>query len=231
MSLDAGTVDTVREVVQDFTDQGKTFTAFDVSVNTRVRATAKGLPFVRHNDMKEEIHNAMDQFLLCGAYEKSLQDVGAPTKAFVYCPKGSDPSAYVPQARNGGTPNHAPAPVAPAAPPVSNAAPANGSTDGDDGDGRKPDARGTVCIPNYLLRTAGLKPADQAVVWNEKDGNADVLCVGKAVPAGQNALASYTVDYHGNVRVTKHVLEAANLGSVQAFDFEGDASAVKVRGH
>lgn len=226
MSLDSGTIDTIREVVQEFTDQNKMFTAYDVSVATRVRATAKGLPFVRHNDMKEEIHKAMDQFLMCDAYDKSLQDVGAPTKAFVYFPKdGTDPANYVPQLRSGPTPTSAAPVVTPAA-----ATPA-AANDSDDGDGRKPDARGTVCIPNYLLRTAGFQPSDQAAVWSEKDGSDDVLCIGKVLPTGKNALASYTVDYHGNVRVTKSVLDSAGFGGVQAFDFEGDASVVKVRAH
>jgi len=106
--------------------------------------------------------------------------------------------------------------------------------DNDDGDGsdigRKPDARGTICVPSFLLRSIGFNPNDTAYAVAGSDNQGSFLSVVRQVPSGNNPITTYTVDYHCNVRVTKSTLDYAGLKG-QSYDFEVVNDKVIVREH
>lgn len=195
--METGTENLLREVVCDYVGKGRMFTALDISREVQSIAKKQGLPHYRHNEIKDWIHIEMSKY---NSYTRTLCDVGAPTKAFVYHLYSDDSSLYVGQPRND---NQIPSVV---------------------NDGKKPDSRGTLCISNNLVNGARLSSGDTALVWME--GND--LYVGKSLPVGKNAITQYTVDCHGNVRITKHALEVAGFGNVKSFKFEGNSNFVKV---
>lgn len=238
---DLSTQSVIDSIVDSKVQGGELFTAFDVSLEVQRDLKASGSFHSdnhRHRNIKNDVHKSIDRYLNTAQYERQLRDVGASTDAFVYYPQGCDPSSYVPLTRND-SPVSTPVVNSPyvinipASVPQTVVAPVvtssnDGGTD-DAGDGRKPDARGTVCVPNYLLRNAGFSSGDTASVYSGKDdlGN-DCLVISKQVPAGVNPLTSYTVDSYCNVRITNSVF--VNTGNVStSYDFDGNSTSVFVK--
>src|SRR5262245_19074249 len=92
MTLDATTQDLINDVVTEFIEQGRMFTAFEVSLAVKDR----GAPY-RHRNMRDYVHEVVfrvggDR----GTYTRTLMDVGAPEQAWVYHPLTSNPYEYVP---------------------------------------------------------------------------------------------------------------------------------------
>lgn len=236
---DARILSLIEDVASEKVSSNELFTAFDVSIAVRNRATASSLSPPRHREIKNDVHRVLDTHLQNGNYKRDLRDVGAPTPAFVYYPVGSDPSTYV-----SGVNGAVAAPVVSAVvnAPVSSVntplnTPVQSTVDDDDGDGkdvgRGCDARGSLCVPTFMLRQVGLKPDDSAVVSMENINNSVRILVGKDVPASATQLTSYTVDYHGNVRITQTPLSAAfgsDANNNPKYDFEvvGDKVLVKL---
>ena len=247
----------IEEVVTEKVDADELFTAFDISLAVQDRAKATGVPTERHRHMKNSIHTELQQYLDTQVYSRSLQDVGAPTQAFVYYPTGSDPSAYVPRSRSDSSPQPSqrkqlgdtgsrPTSVPSAAPAVSPAGVAlaqhlgasSSSDSDDDGDqrdtsGRSPDGRGTLAVPVNVLAAAGFKPYDVAYATAvDYQGKPAISLTKQAVP-GKDNLTAYTVDSYGNVRVTDSILQKSGVkqdGST-TYDFESDADAAYVVAH
>lgn len=230
----SATLDLIREVVDDKINKEEAFTAFDISCDVKELAKQRDLPTERHQDMKDEIHNSISQFVSQDLYCRTLCDVGAPTKAFVYYPaNGYDPANYTPRPRNDGkqasVKQQAAVAVTSTTPPVAPVAQNqssgwwNAPSDDDDGDekatDRTPDARGTVCIPNHITRAAGLKAKDLAYASKAPAQ----LVLSKTVAPGLTKLTSYTVDLYENIRITQSTLQACGLAGPK-YDFvrEGD---------
>ncbi len=75
----------------------------------------------------------------------------------------------------------------------------------------KADKRGTVLIPKDVVQKAGFKPGENVAVYsNTTDKCIGVVADKTKVPAGFKS-QSYTVDYHGNVRVTGYVFTLAGM--------------------
>lgn len=229
----SATLDLIREVVDGKINKEEAFTAFDISCDVKELAKQRDLPTERHQDMKDEIHNSISQFVSQDLYCRALCDVGAPSKAFVYYPSnGYDPANYTPRPRNDGkqasVKQQFQAAVATAVAstiptPVDVLAAQNAPSDDDDGDetatDRTPDARGTVCIPNHITRAAGLKAKDLAYASKAPAQ----LVLSKTVAPGLTKLTSYTVDLYENIRVTQSTLQACGLsGPKYNFVREGD---------
>lgn len=228
----------IDSIISSKVNSNELFTAFDISIQVQNYLKNQGSfdgSEHRHQFLRNDVHQEISKHLASGAYDRQLRDVGAPTNAFVYFPVGADPSTYVPLKRKD-------APVVSANPfvidtsakvstPVANLT-VTPAPDVDDGDGRKPDARGTVCVPNHLLRSAGFNPGDTAFVvaanqnWN---GNPEkCLVLTKTLPIGATSLTKYTVDTNCNVRITQSVFVASGLiGST--YDFDGGSQAVFVK--
>jgi len=203
----------INEVIQELVDNDCLFTAFDVSKTVQARLQKEGLPFERHRHLKSIIHQHVDVFVTSGEYVRQLNDVGAPTQAFLYFPPQADPSTYVPQDRHDTTVKQV---------NIQNSdldENENKDEDEDEGDevdtGRKPDARGTICVPNHILRAAGFSHKDIAYAVLADDE----LFLTRQLSTNDTKLASYTVDYSNNVRVTAKTLEKAGFLNVKSCDF------------
>lgn len=257
---DSATQSVIEDVVTQKVTNSEMFTAFDVTVAVQNRLKTAGSfdpAQHRHRNLRNDVHSAVDRITTSlaqvgqNAYDRQLQDVGAPEQAYVYYRVGSDPANYVPMTRNdkpaiANDPftiqiTNAPAPV----PVVGQVDPtnlANAASDSlalaqmqqtpvDNKTGNA-DARGTVCVSRILIENAGMKPGDTAVCYIGKDDlNRDaVVLVSRqnAAPYIANSVTSYTVDSHGNIRVTEAVFKQANLVS-QTYDCCGNSTQVFIR--
>lgn len=226
------TANLIQEIIDRKINNNELFTAFDVSLAVKELASAKGEPVERHRHMKGTIHQTIEPFVQQGIYNSELWDVGAQTRAFLYYPNGADPNTYVPVARR----NAKPAPQQSGSLlPTTPGTLATDDGDFDDGDGidsgRKADKRGTLTVPNFLLRQAKIEHKDVAYATVRKDSQGrDTVVLSKRVPAGCAPLTTYTVDKGGNVRVCKATLETAGIAD-GAFDFEHIDDQVIIRSH
>lgn len=243
--------DLIQEVADEFVNDDKAFTAFEVSLEVQKRADAQSLPRERHRNMRGEIHKTLQQFVDSGVYSQTLVDVGAPSRAFLYYPPSYDPTDYVPLDRKdkpqAATPQPAASGVA-SSPSTSSTPPradyvSSGSglssavsDDDDEGDeqdttGKMGDARGTVAVSAQVLRAAGFHKDDVAYACPNVRNGENVLVLAKQVPAGLSKQTSYTVDHGNNIRVTSYTLDKAGLDGSKGYDFERDGDQVIVKAH
>jgi hypothetical protein len=234
---DTATLNLIDDAVAQKTRDREMFTAFDISLAVQENLKSQNQfdhNQHRHRHLKNDIHRSLNTAVASGAYSQSLQDVGAGTPAFVYYPAGGNPSSYVPLKRtdapkaaltaNASGPHSINVPMTSV---IAVAALVNDN----DGDGldvdRKPDARGTICVPSFLLRSVGFNPGDMAYAVAGKDSKGNYLIVG---PPNTDSVTTYTVDHSCNVRVTKSTLDYAGLNG-QSYDFASDGDKVVVREH
>ena len=225
------TTSLIQEVIEQKIGNDELFTAFDISLAVKELAISKSEPVERHRHMKRTIHETLEPYTRQGVYNIELWDVGAQTQANLYYPKGADPNTYVPVSRRDSKPDSTSTAAATA--PISVADPAD-TDDGDgvDSGGRKADKRGSLTIPCFLLRQAGLKVKDVAYATSRKDGKGDdTVVLGKRVAAGCAPLTSYTVDKNGNVRVCNATLKTAGFADTATYDFERVDDQVIIRSH
>lgn len=238
------TLTRIQEVLEEKIDNDEMFTAFDISLIVKDMAKTAGETPERHRHMKNDVHKEMQNYLNSGIYTKSLWDVGAPSKAILYYPTGSNPAVYLPQRRTRvpQTPAPTTAAVVSATPSVSASsscpvgqliAPAKkkpiAKNKPNSSQNRVADGRGTVTVPTVFVKAVGLQPKEKAYVY--KDTLADgspVVTVSKQQISGKTLITSYTVDDSSNIRVTLHTLKAAGLSSTIAYDFEGDTNKIMI---
>lgn len=199
-------VETVRAKVND----DEMFTAFDVSRIVQARQEEDGIPIERHRNMKDFIHDMMEQYVDSGLFEKTLCDVGAPSPAFIYHPAGTDTNGYIPQNR---------------AQPVNQ--PVNQPVKQFGQNGHRGDARGTLAVPSQMVRSAEFHTGDIAYVSNGVRNGEQVLII-KKYP--DDEFASYTVDSYDNIRITHSTLSSiTDQGAgIDTFDFEVDGNTIVV---
>lgn len=232
---DLSTLNLIVEVIEQKIINQEMFTAFDVSTEVQKKAKNQSIPIERHRNMKNDIHQEMQQYLHAGMYKSQLHDVGAQMQAILYFPDNSDPNNYIPQKRKdnslgvvikGNT-----KPIIPACAVVDGKLKLVDTTSQDISDsqkaGRSPDQRGTLTVPNNLLQNAGLKPRMTAFVFLRPQD--DLLFVTKNVH-DRKYEAVYTVDYAGNVRITKSILKLIGDDN-STYDFERNADEVIVKVH
>ncbi len=233
--LNTSTQNLIAEVVGEKVDNDDMFTAFEVSLLVQQRARARGEATERHGEMKVTIHEEMDRYVQTGVFQRKLQDVGAPTTAYVYYPDGEDPANYQPMGRRGAnpapTPSTSTSPAVGAATAVKNLVPKT-STDCASL-GRHTDNRGTLTVPAILMLAANFRPHDKVVCYaDDTDGGTSVAVISHQTPPHVDALTEYTVDKDCNVRITATQLDDAGIGGDGvAYDFEGKNDSVVVRIH
>ncbi|MCI0455946.1 MAG: reverse transcriptase family protein [Gemmataceae bacterium] len=105
---DAATQRLVDQIVQEKIQAGAMFTAYDITLEARRRGGT-----VRHQDVRDLVHEFYEQGRLGAAYNRTLIDVGAPTRPFLYHRFSDDPNSYRPPPS--GTTGASPAPAAPPA--------------------------------------------------------------------------------------------------------------------
>lgn len=211
----ADTMNKLEKTVRQFLEEGRLFTGYDVTIETRTRERIK----LRHEDCRGAIHEM--QFLTDAVefgfdlngqtvrWAKTQAPVGHGQWAFVYHPANVDPSGYTPRQVS------APNPVASSA----SAAPAptipDGQTDsgGQNTDGTfSTDYRNRLFIQTRFLRDLGLKAGDDVHIV--PDGNSKKLTLVADPAPFQNTglrLGSQRVERNGDLRLSSATLGCASL--------------------
>ena len=86
---DAATEQLVLTLVNERVQAGVMFTAYDVTQAARRRGGN-----VRHNDVRDVVHELFENGRMGATYNRSLIDVGAPTKPWLYHHYNDDPATY-----------------------------------------------------------------------------------------------------------------------------------------
>ncbi len=103
---DAATQRLIEQIVQEKVQAGAMFTAYDITLEARRRGGN-----VRHQDVRDLVHEFYEQGRFGAAYNRTLIDVGAPTRPFLYHRFADDPSSYQPpQTGTSGPPARPPSP-------------------------------------------------------------------------------------------------------------------------
>ena len=202
--------DLVKEVVDSKVANQEMFTAFDVSLEVKSKCKSQNLPPMRHSEMKADIHNyIMDEYISTGLYNKSLHDVGAPSRAFLYHSPSSDPNNYVPMDRSSFG-NNKPQDTSQSNSLASLGVAVADSTVGTkrrfqtagerEKDGTFPDKRKSIRVMVGLLRQLGLEPKDTAYISRAVINNENHIVVSKN--PRDNNIGSYTVNPNGGIAIT-----------------------------
>lgn len=224
MHPDRGTRAKITEVVTDWVDEGRMFSAFEVSLAVKEQGVRE-----RHRDMRDQVHEVIFRVGGPRGYSRTLMDVGAPEQAWVYHPRTASPYRYRPLPRGAGHPAPADDPVFVAPPlrsprPLAWASPAQAVVPpGAFGT----DQRGRLCLPVTFTQALGVGPGDRVRVRCDLAGERITVT---PLAAGEEPLfdATYTAEPDGNVRLTQATLDRAGLGGLQCYHIEGDGREVTV---
>jgi hypothetical protein len=209
----AATQTLLEDIIEEKTNAGEMFTAFDVSLVAKSRGETD-----RHRSIKHVVHDYFEAGRMPGDYTRTLMNVGAPEQAFVYHRVIDDVRTYQPHGRKGNKQPQQQQPIKAATPPtpvnsLSVVTPTqhDGGASVPGGATAKADARGTVLIPADVMRKAGFKPLANVAVYADPSEKTVVVVADKStVPSGISP-RSYTVDAANNVRVAGAVFDKAGL--------------------
>lgn len=259
MSIPQEIIELIETACSDAVSDEEMFTALDISRTVQSQAKQDGLPLLRHNAMKEQIHFEMQQYTASGEYTSELRDVGASSMALLYFPETADPNQYKPRDRS----------KEPAADPIS----ASGQPTSSPGaTSWKSGSKLVSSGPALAASTGVVKPATPAPVpttttptttpiptdddARKVDGRGslvvpanlvvqlDVAHGGKVevwavkdkgiflapnLPSDVSAITSYTVDHNNNVRLTQWALLAGQLDVSKGFQFDMDSNLQAIR--
>lgn len=213
---DSTTMSHIQDVVTEFVEDQRMFTAYDVTI--KVREIVGPTVNVKHNEIKNDIHKEMADHL-DNDWNKSLEDVGNG-KAFVYYHFMSDSSEYEPLPSNpakkiqkgGGWKTATPATVV-----VSSS------------DSLSLDNRSRLLIPTSYMQHLNLKGGDEVNVYKE---TGKILITEHDM--NQNnlpnlpELAQIKVDNHGYLYLSAKILGNGDLGDVQRFNVSQLSNGVEV---
>jgi len=210
----------LEKTVRQFLEQGRLFTGYDVTIETREREGVQ----MRHRDVRGAVHEieCLQDALDYGWDDPSGQPVQwAKTQvsmpggqwAFVYHPANVDPNTYQPrQTTNQATsPPSAPPSTAPTGPAIAPATVADSG--GDNGDGTfSPDYRNRLFVPTKFLRDAGLNPGDECYVVSDSQ-NKLILLAGDSTNfnGGTVRVTTQRVERNGDLRLSSTTLKSAEL--------------------
>jgi hypothetical protein len=224
MALERHITGHIHEVVQEWIQRGKMFTAFEVSLAVKERGVRE-----RHRNMRDTVHEVIFEHGGPASYTRTLMDVGAPEQAWVYHPMDGNPYAYRPLDRTGMDPSPADLPVI---------VPARG---------RKPvalvwgsattasvpagafgtDQRGRLCIPVTFLTRIGAGANQRVKVQCEPDRERLIVTKLNSLDA-VTADPVYTVEPDGNVRLTQTTLDKAGIADLACYHIESNDSTISV---
>ncbi len=86
---DPATRQTVQQLVLDHVASNAMFTAYDITLFARAHGVQ-----LRHDEGRDIVHEMFQNGILGVGYRRSVIDVGAPSKPFLYHPFTSDPNTY-----------------------------------------------------------------------------------------------------------------------------------------
>lgn len=211
----------LEKTVKQFLDEGRMFTAYDVTIETREREDIN----MRHKDVRGACHEIQ---CLSDACDFGWDDAnGSPIDwsrsqvsmsgggqwAFVYHPANVDPNGYTPRQTSGQTskPSSQPSQSASTTPSISVTPSDSGGTNVDGTFAT--DYRNRLFIPTTFLRQAGLSPGDKAFVVADKP-NKLVLLAGDDTNFKDDKTVRVTtqrVERNGDLRLSSTTLNAADL--------------------
>lgn len=222
-------MDKLTATVEQFLNEGRMFTGYDVTIETRNREKM----MLRHDDVRGGIHeiellNDAIEFGYDGPrggttkWEKSQKTMPNGTWAFVYHPQGLDPNQYQPRNTPSRQSTAAPASLGKSALslPVPKPAGLSISTVNDgvicDSGGEQDDGtfatdhRERLMIPTRYMKEAGLTPGDQCFVITEPASNTVIIT--KEDPALKSlSFTVQKVERDGELRLSSKTLRAADL--------------------
>jgi len=220
MALDRGIQAKIREVVAEWVNQGRMFTAFEVSLAVKELGVQE-----RHRNLRDTVHEII--FKVGGPleYSRTLMDVGAPEQAWVYHPKAVSPYRYQPLDRSGA--RRAPVAADADLPPLRNpvglvwASPAQA---GVPAGAYGTDHLGRVCLPVMMLHGLGVGAGQHLKITC--DPTQKIITAEKGSDQDAGALA---VEADGNARLTQETLTQAGLAGLQCYRIDGTTRRITVR--
>lgn len=215
LMCDTATRQAVEDIVIEKINTQEMFTAWDITMEARRRQTQ-----VQHHETREVVHDFFENGSMGSDYTRTLINVGAPVKPFLYHLRTADIKHYNKSGSTKPKTNKKSGNVTVQNPPAASPVAAGPSisvggmvTQPKAGEVARADARGTVCIPATVLKSAGFAYGDTAYVYAVPNMKS-LIVVKDPADAGGSAIfrcRKYTVDYHGNVRVTRKCLEMAQI--------------------
>lgn len=218
----------IETVISEKTNANEMFTAHDITLEVRNRGHR-----VSHSNVRDIVHDNYQRGNMGVAYTRTPITVPSGETPFLYHRSADDPSAYS-NIRNDNTQQSS-------APNTTITIPSLNDNDNDDNEeeddnnktqrnvliGRKTDARGTLSIPSAEVRKLGVSVGDKvyAVIINNgiKIVKENRSLVHDVIFSDSN---QYTVDYHGQVRITQSFLKKAGIGG-DSFDISFDDSSTQ----
>ncbi len=209
-------VDEIIDVVNDFVDDTKMFTAWDVTVELRKQSKNR----IQHFEVKKEVHRIFDQGNMFG-YNRALANLpNIALQPWIYHPLNADPNMYMGNV----------VAITPASTPVVPSTCSISMTTPPKNDYHYYGASNRLCIPNKLIRQLGLRKGHEVLLLRPLTSNDEVVIKPKRwfIPNGSSPVAVYTVDKHDNVRIPRSTLNKAGLVA-SAFEISGDVYSVKIK--
>lgn len=228
----------LEATVRQFLDEGRMFTGYDVTIETRTREKIK----LRHEEARSAIHEIQ---VLADAVEFGYDPPGGQTTpwqksqvsmpsgqwAFVYHPAGVDPNGYQP--RNGAAPTVSVTTVAvTAAAPALPAPASDGSvvsdSGGQNGDGTfSTDYRDRLLVPTRFLRELGLGAGHDCYVVVDTQNNRIRLVSDSTnhLSDPNNRISAQRVERQGDIRLSSRTLRLtgdASKFTVETSDLNGE---------
>lgn len=212
------------KTINEFVEQGRAFTGYDLTLRTREREGIR----IRHQDCRQGIHEMQTIIDLVefDDWHKELHDLGNGQQALLYYPNGYDTSTYQPVTTQAFQPSISSV-VSPSVSTasVSFGSPLGGDDDDDDYDDAddaggeqsdgsfRTDYRGRLLVPTRFLKEAGVEAKDSVTVLM----NSDHIVLAKTTSlvvsgTGTNTVAgTQVVERNGDLRLSKKTLTAAGL--------------------
>lgn len=240
----------LNDTVKQFLNEGRMFTGYDVTIETRNREKLK----LEHKAVREAIHeldalvDALDfgfdqgtgQTIKYGKYQMDMPGGGW---AWVFHPTNLDPTKYQPR-----NPSASPRVPANTQAPVSGASsvPSIGLADGviSDSGGQQtdgtfaPDCRKRLMVPTKFCNSAGFVPGNEVLVLADKTTKTIMIAASEELLVdGVVKITTQRIEKNGDLRLSSRTLQAADMSqdrfvietSEKPLDNGGKAKIVEVK--
>lgn len=216
----------LEQTVRQFLDEGRMFTGYDVTLETRDREKMN----LKHRDCRGAVHemtflndavefgyDVNGQTVKWGKTQVDMGNGGA--WAFVYHPANLDPKSYTPRASAPANPQTTSV-VLTSTTPVSTSAPLVDDSTANDSGGENPDGtfspdyRNRLMIKTRFARAIGLSPGNDVVVVTDSNKQTVTLLADQASapqPGNGIGVSTQRVERNGDFRLSSATLRAAGL--------------------
>jgi bifunctional DNA-binding transcriptional regulator/antitoxin component of YhaV-PrlF toxin-antitoxin module len=210
-------LDKLETTVRQFLDEGRMFTGYDVTIETRQREKLN----MRHQDVREGVHelDVLKDAIDYGwdtkngtvKWTKTQQNMPGGGWAWIFHPTNLDPRGYQP--RQQGQTATTTAPTTRTTPSLTSTKDVTNDSGGEQDDGTfATDYRNRLMIPTKFLKEAGLKAGD--TVFVAADNQTNCIVIAKDNDAVQGAglkITTQLVERNGDLRLSSKTLKSADL--------------------